>query len=90
MVRRANRTPPRAAKNKSRATRAHANPLSTRVLEVLRMLAAGKSTPALAKALFISPKTVRTHIQNILRKLSLHSKLEAVVYAYRNRVAGPG
>ena len=62
-------------------------PLSPRELEILRMLATGKSTPVIAKGLFISPKTVRTHIQNILRKLGVHSKLEAVVYAYRHKVA---
>jgi len=61
-------------------------PLSAREVEVLRQLAGGANTPAIAKKLFISEKTVRTHIQNILRKLGMHSRLEAVVYAYKQRV----
>ena len=44
------------------------------------------NTPGIAKKLFISEKTVRTHIQNILRKLGMHSRLEAVVYAYKQKV----
>ena len=61
-------------------------PLSDRETEVLRLLAGGVNTPGIAKKLFISEKTVRTHIQNILRKLGMHSRLEAVVYAYKQRV----
>ncbi len=61
-------------------------PLSDRETEVLRLLAGGVNTPGIAKKLFISDKTVRTHIQNILRKLGMHSRLEAVVYAYKQRV----
>jgi two-component system NarL family response regulator len=40
----------------------------------------------MGEQLFISDVTVRNHIQNILRKLNVHSKLEAVVYAYQNQL----
>jgi DNA-binding NarL/FixJ family response regulator len=53
-------------------------PLTTRELEVLRELSLGHDNEAVAKALRMSPNTVRTHVQNILSKLDVHSKLEAV------------
>jgi DNA-binding NarL/FixJ family response regulator len=61
-------------------------PLSTREIEVLRMLADGTTTQDIADSLFISHATVRNHIQNILRKLEVHSKLEAVSQALRNHL----
>lgn len=61
-------------------------PLSTREIEVLRMLADGTSTKHIADSLFISHATVRNHIQNILRKLEVHSKLEAVSLVLRNHL----
>lgn len=61
-------------------------PLTKREIEVLHLLADGSSTPEIAESLFISVATVRSHIQNILRKLEVHSKLEAVVLGLRNRL----
>jgi PAS domain S-box-containing protein len=61
-------------------------PLSAREIEVLRMLSDGTSTQDIADSLFISHATVRNHIQNILRKLDVHSKLEAVSMALRTRL----
>jgi DNA-binding CsgD family transcriptional regulator len=61
-------------------------PLSLRELEVLRLLADGRSNEHIADSLFISVTTVRNHIQNILRKLEVHSKLEAVALAFRSRL----
>lgn len=61
-------------------------PLTAREIEVLRLMADGISTPKIADSLFISTITVRNHIQNILRKLEVHSKLEAVALAFRNRL----
>jgi DNA-binding CsgD family transcriptional regulator len=58
--------------------------LSKREKEILRCLAEGLSTPAIAKRLFIAPVTVRNHVQSILQKLDVHTKLAAVVFAYRN------
>jgi PAS domain S-box-containing protein len=58
--------------------------LTAREKEILRRLAEGLSTAAIGKKLFISPVTVRNHIQNILHKLDVHTKLAAVVFAYRH------
>ena len=55
-----------------------ATPLTKRELEVLRELSLGHDNDAVATALRMSPNTVRTHVQNILAKLKVHSKLEAV------------
>jgi DNA-binding NarL/FixJ family response regulator len=55
-----------------------ATPLTPRELEVLRELSLGHDNHAVAKTLKMSPNTVRTHVQNILSKLDVHSKLEAV------------
>jgi DNA-binding CsgD family transcriptional regulator len=57
--------------------------LSERELEVLRLLAARRSNPEIAEALFISRATVRTHVDNILGKLGVHSRTEAVDVAVR-------
>jgi PAS domain S-box-containing protein len=58
--------------------------LTPREQDVLRSLARGMSTAAIARKLSISPVTVRNHIQSILQRLDVHSKLAAVVYAYRH------
>lgn len=57
--------------------------LTRRELEILQMLAKGLSNEAISRQLYISPTTARNHIQNILGKLGVHSKLEAVAYAVR-------
>ncbi|MBI4260859.1 MAG: response regulator transcription factor [Actinobacteria bacterium] len=58
--------------------------LTERELEVLSLLAQGRRNEEIAGKLFISPQTVQTHVRNILSKLGVHSKLEAVVFAVRN------
>jgi DNA-binding NarL/FixJ family response regulator len=55
--------------------------LTPREFEVLALLADGYSTRRIAKTLSISLNTSRNHIQNILQKLGVHSRLEAVIYA---------
>jgi PAS domain S-box-containing protein len=57
--------------------------LSKREIEVLTLMAEGLSTKALAQQLNISHFTARNHIQNILEKLNLHSKSQAVAYAFK-------
>jgi DNA-binding NarL/FixJ family response regulator len=57
---------------------APATPLTPRELAVLQELALGRDQHTVAKELKMSPNTVRTHVQNILAKLDVHSKLEAV------------
>ena len=51
--------------------------LTPREIEVLRLLAAGRSNPAIAEALFISPRTAQTHVQHILDKLDVSTRAEA-------------
>jgi PAS domain S-box-containing protein len=60
--------------------------LTAREKEILRCLSEGLSTSAIAKKLFIAPVTVRNHIQSILHKLDVHSKLAAVVFAYQHNL----
>ena len=55
-----------------------ATPLTPRELAVLTQLSLGHDNATVARALRMSPNTVRTHVQNILSKLGVHSKLEAV------------
>lgn len=64
-------------------------PLTPRELEVLRALTDGLSTPEICERLFIAPNTLRTHVQNIMGKLRVHSKLEAVAFALRYRLVDP-
>jgi PAS domain S-box-containing protein len=56
--------------------------LTNRELEVLSLLAQGFSTDKIARSLSISSSTARNHVRNILQKLRVHSRLEAVVQAY--------
>jgi PAS domain S-box-containing protein len=60
--------------------------LTSREKEILRCLAEGMSTPDIGKRLFIAPVTVRNHIQAILHKLDVHTKLAAVVFAYQHNL----
>ena len=57
--------------------------LTDRELEVLRLVAKGLNNREVAKELFISENTVKNHVRNILEKLQLHSRMEAVMYAMR-------
>jgi DNA-binding NarL/FixJ family response regulator len=59
------------------------SPLTPRELAVLNELSLGHDNATVARALRMSPNTVRTHVQNILSKLEVHSKLEAVSKAVR-------
>ena len=60
--------------------------LTDREMEVLRLVARGLNNRDIAKELFISENTVKNHIRNILEKLQLHSRMEAVVYAVREKL----
>lgn len=60
--------------------------LTAREQQVLRMLVTGAGTGDIAESLYISPTTVRTHIRNLLNKLDAHNRLEAVLYALRDRL----
>lgn len=60
--------------------------LTEREMEVLTLVAQGLNNRDIAKKLFISENTVKNHVRNILEKLHLHSRMEAVVYAVREKL----
>jgi DNA-binding CsgD family transcriptional regulator len=57
-------------------------PLSTRELEVLRLVATGKTNKAIAKALYLSEKTIDRHVSNIFHKIDVASRSAATAFAY--------
>ena len=58
--------------------------LTPRETEILQLMARGLSTEEISGQLGVSPYTLRTHVQNILTKLGVHSKLEALAFAIRH------
>ncbi len=60
--------------------------LTDREMEVLTQVAQGLSNRDIARELFISENTVKNHVRNILEKLQLHSRMEAVMYAVRQKL----
>jgi len=64
--------------------------LTGREIEVLELVARGKTSREIGDALYISENTVKNHIRNILDKLGLHSRNEAVLYAVRENLISIG
>jgi DNA-binding NarL/FixJ family response regulator len=60
--------------------------VSARELEVLQLVAQGLNNREIGKRLFISENTVKNHVRNILEKLQLHSRMDAVMYAVREKL----
>jgi DNA-binding NarL/FixJ family response regulator len=60
--------------------------LSARELEILELISKGENYNQIAEKLFISPKTVRKHIENIYTKLQVHNKVEAIQVATKNKL----
>jgi two-component system NarL family response regulator len=58
-------------------------------MQVLQLMAQSKSNKDIAAVLFISENTVKNHVRNILEKLHLHSRMEAVTYAWRKHLLDP-
>jgi DNA-binding NarL/FixJ family response regulator len=67
-------------------TTPRAGGLSRRELQVLRLVAGGKTNRAIAAELFISERTVERHISNIFTKLGISSRTAAAAYAYEHRL----
>lgn len=67
-----------------------ASGLTIREREVLELLVAGLGSRAIAEKLQISMNTVRTHVQSVLTKLQVHSRLEAAAFAVRHELVDPG
>jgi len=68
------------------AKHAPAPKLTDREMEVLRLVARGMNNRDIAKELFISENTVKNHVRNILEKLQIHSRMEAVMIAVREKL----
>jgi DNA-binding CsgD family transcriptional regulator len=60
--------------------------LSPREIQVLALVSEGVATQQIARRLSVSPSTVRSHVQNILRKVGAHNKLEAIAIARREGI----
>ena len=79
------RRPP-ASRGPSEAVRS----LTARELEVLRLLARGLTNAEIARSLVISEATAKTHVANLLGKLELRDRVQAVVFAYEHELVAPG
>lgn len=62
------------------------NQLTEREMEVLLLLAAGKTNQEIAEELFISIKTTKVHVSNILSKLQVQDRTQAVIYAFKHNL----
>lgn len=60
--------------------------LTTREMEILLLMAEGKSNQEIADTLFIAIKTVKTHVSNILSKLQVQDRTQAVIYAFKHSI----
>jgi DNA-binding NarL/FixJ family response regulator len=61
--------------------------LTAREVAILRLLAAGQSNHAIARALFLSPRTVQRHVANAYLKIGAHNRADATAYALRHDLA---
>jgi len=76
----------RDAEEEERVQHVAAPKLTDREMEVLKLVARGMNNRDIAKELFISENTVKNHVRNILEKLQIHSRMEAVMIAVRQKL----
>lgn len=69
--------------------RAHRTDLTARELEVLRLIAAGRSNREIARELDVAEKTVKTHVSSVLSKLGVADRTQAALYAVQHGLAHP-
>jgi DNA-binding NarL/FixJ family response regulator len=79
-----------ALRSAPRTDHALVGQLTDRELEVLRLLATGKSNAELAAQLFLGEGTIKTHVSRVLAKLGLRDRVQAVVFAYENGLVRAG
>jgi DNA-binding NarL/FixJ family response regulator len=75
-----------AQQEEERTARSALASLTPRELQVIQLLAQGQGNEAIANSLRMRPETVRVHVRNILAKLGVQSRLQAVIFAYRHGV----
>ncbi len=76
-----------AAPKHETTSSAKSHGLTPRELEVLRLVAAGRSNPQIGEALFISPRTAQIHVTHVLAKLGLANRTEAAAFAHTHGLA---
>lgn len=62
------------------------NTLTEREFEILQLVSQGLGNQEMAKRLFLSEKTIKNHMTNIFRKLSVSDRTQAVIYAIKNKI----
>ncbi|MDX2097676.1 MAG: response regulator transcription factor [Leptolyngbyaceae cyanobacterium bins.59] len=65
-------------------------PLSNREREVLKLILEGASNPEIARQLYLSPNTVKTHVRSIFDKLGVEHRIQAAVVALQQGLVEPG
>ncbi|CXJ80340.1 Two-component response regulator-like protein [Staphylococcus aureus] len=64
----------------------YTNKLSKREIEVLREMVKGKTNKEIAETLFVSEKTIKTHVSHIFSKLQVSDRTQAAIYAMENKL----